>query len=378
MDFWISNFHSIRPNYESSQEATLAWAAAAHAFAKAKKEQKQLDDPAIIHFKDSLHKILLKIGAGPGKIAKRGTHSKDFTHTEWDQMNLVIPTATIGERHAYFGQEIEKIFTHFYPPQSTLPSNLIHVTCTGYLSPSGAQKLVAERGLGGTTMVTHAYHMGCYASIPALRIAQGFTALSQTATDIVHTEMCSLHMNTESSDLEQLVVQTLFADGFIKYSLVSSLPAQPALKVTALHEFTLTGTSDAMTWSPEQWGLRMSLKREVPQQIGASIHQALALLAQKGRTSLDHLLQHSYFAIHPGGPKIIDHLQKILGLKEWQIAHSRCTLSQYGNMSSATLPHIWESILNDEEVSSRSLIVSVAFGPGLNIASGLLEKCNIR
>ena len=43
-------------------------------------------------------------------------------------------------------------------------------------------------------------------------------------------------------------------------------------------------------------------------------------------------------------------------------------------MSSATLPHIWESILADPEAEDRSLLVSLAFGPGLSISGSIMEK----
>jgi predicted naringenin-chalcone synthase len=49
-------------------------------------------------------------------------------------------------------------------------------------------------------------------------------------------------------------------------------------------------------------------------------------------------------------------------------------LKDYGNMSSATLPHVWERMLCDQQVPNGQKIISLAFGPGLNIAGGLFEK----
>jgi len=43
-------------------------------------------------------------------------------------------------------------------------------------------------------------------------------------------------------------------------------------------------------------------------------------------------------------------------------------------MSSATLPHVWKAILDDDAVPSGTLIVSLAFGPGLTIAGAILRK----
>ncbi|MEK7339940.1 MAG: 3-oxoacyl-[acyl-carrier-protein] synthase III C-terminal domain-containing protein, partial [Verrucomicrobiota bacterium] len=63
-----------------------------------------------------------------------------------------------------------------------------------------------------------------------------------------------------------------------------------------------------------------------------------------------------------------------LGLSFAQVAHSKFILQQFGNMSSATLPHVWKEILEDPKVVSGSLIISLAFGPGLTICGSIMEK----
>jgi predicted naringenin-chalcone synthase len=79
-------------------------------------------------------------------------------------------------RTQLFAELVDAYFEATYADQAVPPDDLIHVTCTGYVSPNGAQKLVARRGWGATTRVTTAYHMGCYAALPGLRIASGFVA----------------------------------------------------------------------------------------------------------------------------------------------------------------------------------------------------------
>ena len=43
-------------------------------------------------------------------------------------------------------------------------------------------------------------------------------------------------------------------------------------------------------------------------------------------------------------------------------------------MSSATLPHVWMRLLEDDAVASGTLVVSLAFGPGLTICGGIFRK----
>jgi len=49
-------------------------------------------------------------------------------------------------------------------------------------------------------------------------------------------------------------------------------------------------------------------------------------------------------------------------------------LFDYGNMSSATLPHVWQRIVSDERVRPGATVLSLAFGPGLSVCGGLFRK----
>jgi len=124
------------------------------------------------------------------------------------------------------------------------------------------------------------------------------------------------------------------------------------------------------------------IKHEESQKVrGHSIGKAIVELQQtdfsletlQADLSEDKIKSEALFAIHPGGPKIIDQIKEILALKEHQIEYSTEVLKSFGNMSSATLPHIWEKMLNDRKVMNGSYIVSMAFGPGLTICGTLFE-----
>jgi predicted naringenin-chalcone synthase len=80
----------------------------------------------------------------------------------------------------------------------------------------------------------------------------------------------------------------------------------------------------------------------------------------------------SLFAVHPGGPRIIDGVQQTLELNDAQVETSRAVLHDHGNMSSATLPHVWMRL--DASAPRGALIASLAFGPGLTVCGALFEK----
>ena len=274
--------------------------------------------------------------------------------------------ASIETRNLFFKEKSLRVFDELYSQHS--PSQLIHVTCSGYVSPSPAQEYFSGRQK--YPEITHAYHMGCYASLPAVRMAEGLVLLHKKDVDIVHTEICSLHLDPSIHTPEQIVVQSLFADGHIKYTV--SEEAQKGFEILAIQEHIVPNSLGDMTWIPGATGMKMTLSREVPIKIRDELPKFVQDLCDKANVSLAQVKQSGIFAIHPGGPKIIEGVQKKLELNDEQIAISKKVLFDRGNMSSATLPHIWDEILNTPQMNNV-LVLSLAFGPGLTIFGSLFR-----
>ncbi len=371
----LSNFEMIRPIHETDQQTLLEWFVAAHAQAESKKEIK---DP--LFTEEAFKEKLLRVGCKPDRIAKRGHTVPDYLHKEWEKMEIYNLKAhpsgyDLSVRSCHFAKQIDRVFEEYYPKEATAPNDLIHVSCTGYLSPSGAQKIASKRNWGHQTTITHAYHMGCYGSIPAIRMAGGFLAYDtdKTRADIVHTELCSIHTDPANHSLGALVAQSLFADGFIKYS-ASKQTQEPHFRVVAIQEEIIPHSIEAMTWDVAHWGFEIFLSKEVPVFITRALLPFLERLSKRAGMDKERLLKSAHFAIHPGGPKILLQVQKTLELLDAQMQESFTILKQYGNMSSATLPHIWKALLEDRNVPHENLVVSLAFGPGLSITGSIMEK----
>ena len=371
----LSRFHSTRPRFEITQQASLAWLADAHAEAEA--STRGLDEAAKAKFAASIARVLRRVACQPDKIAKRGHSVGDIGRACWTDGELYAlrgdPRGGGSQaRVQLFSQIADAYFEAEYSAEQDRPADLVHVSCTGYASPNAAQKLVARRGWGDTTRVTNAYQMGCYAAIPAIRIGCGFVATASRRVDIVHTELCSLHFQPANHALDQLVVQSLFADGLIRYSLTPDR-AGAGLRVLAVHEQILADSAHAMTWVGGDTGMQMTLSRDVPDRIAKGVRAFVLELFARAGAGLDHL-RRAVFAVHPGGPKIIDQVQRTLELDDHQLVESRRVLFDFGNMSSATLPHVWMRVLADPAIPAGTLVPSLAFGPGLTMCGVLLEK----
>lgn len=295
-----------------------------------------------------------------------------------------IKGADLKLRHANFGKIVSDCLEDMYKSTDEAPDDMIHVTCSGYLAPSPIERMVARHEWFDTT-VTHSYHMGCYGAFPAIKMAHGFLASAQTGAtppkqvvDIVHTELLSNHHNIEDFDVENIITMTLFADGFIKYSVCSAEYARerglPGLRVLAFNEHLLPDSADDMTWVPAAHQFQMTLSVMVPVVIKRHVYKFVVNLLRRAGMDFDTDKERLMFAIHPGGPKIVEHIQDELGLADYQVAISKSVFHENGNMSSATIPHIMKGIVEEKSIRPGTRVVCLGFGPGLTVTGLVLEK----
>jgi predicted naringenin-chalcone synthase len=289
----------------------------------------------------------------------------------------------IGVRMEWFKNKMGYVFDEFYSNVDAAPENLVHVTCSGYSSPSVAQQAAISREWQ-TTQVTHSYQMGCYGAFPAIRTASSLISGSTTngRADVVHTELLSAHLNLTEFSIANTMICSLFADGFIGYSLYEeesfmndeTILEKEGLRILASHEVIIPDSLEDMSWEIGEYNFLMTLSKRVPVFIRKNIKGFLSTLCAKVGVDLEAEKSKMHFAIHPGGPKIIDYVVDAIGINKEQASWSYDVLYRHGNMSSATVPHIFNEIINDSNIPAGTKIVAMAFGPGLTATGLLLEK----
>jgi predicted naringenin-chalcone synthase len=355
----IQDFVLLPSEHQAAQDEGLRWLGWLHAKA----------DPS--RTPEAFTKMFTRFGCDSKRIATRGYEHPQYCQFSDDVAARFLNFA-VSDRMAFFEKVVDRRMEQFYERKSKVPSLLIHVSCTGYVSPSAAQKIVVNKGWQQNIAISHAYHMGCYAALPSIRQATEHLSMKpEGQVDIVHNELCTLHLDPHNHAPEQLVVQSLFADGHIGYS-VTREATKEALEIVTVREELIPASGTAMEWRVSEQGFEMTLAREIPEIIRGGIEGFLRRLCEQAGVQAQELEQ-AIFAIHPGGPRIIDLLEDVLRIRPEQSSYSRGVLRQHGNMSSATLPHIWEKILADKAVSKGTLVISFAFGPGLTVFGSVLR-----
>jgi prepilin-type processing-associated H-X9-DG protein len=250
-------------------------------------------------------------------------------------------------------------------------THLIVVSCTGMYAPGLDIDIVNSLGLSPNIQRLCINFMGCYAAFNGMKLADLFC---QTQADakvlVICTELCSLHFQKVNNE-DNMLANALFADGSAAL-LVESTPRKglnlrPESFFCALSS---EGEKD-MAWTVGDLGFEMKLSSYVPDVIRSGIKQLTTSLLDRISQTLSDV---SFFAIHPGGKKILEVIEQELGLSKENNRHAYSVLKNYGNMSSPTVLFVINELcahLNG--VDGGKKILSFAFGPGLTLESMLLK-----
>jgi predicted naringenin-chalcone synthase len=250
------------------------------------------------------------------------------------------------------------------------------VSCTGYGTP-GLDVLLA-RDLGMTPSVQRLFvgHMGCYAALPALGAVSDFTVARSRPSLLLCLELPSLHSQPPTTtttdrrasegDVQQMVAHALFSDAAAAIVLQPAGPGLELLDVVALTDAT---TSDHMTWDVTDLGFKMGLSARVPDVLARHVRDVVDGLLSRHGVSRDAV---AGWAVHPGGPRILDVVEERLELRPDALNASRQTLRDFGNCSSATVLLVLDEVMC-EGVDPGDHVVAMAFGPGLTLYAALLR-----
>jgi alkylresorcinol/alkylpyrone synthase len=244
------------------------------------------------------------------------------------------------------------------------------VSCTGYATPGVDQLVAAKLGFAPSLQRLVIGHMGCYGAVPGLGAVADFVTARRQPAVLACVELPSLHVQPPTSDMEQVVAHALFSDAASAVVMEPAARGQAGgLALVDVAACTVADAASLMTWSVTDHGFRMTLDRHVPDVLAAHVGPAVDDLLARNRLGRGDV---AAWAVHPGGPRILDVVADRLGLADDDLAASRRVLAEHGNCSSATLLLVLAE-LRRRALPSRAPVVAMAFGPGLTLYACLLR-----
>ncbi|MBB4935172.1 putative naringenin-chalcone synthase [Lipingzhangella halophila] len=244
------------------------------------------------------------------------------------------------------------------------------VSSTGYQSPGVDSRLIRELGMSPATQRMFVGHMGCYAALPGLAACVDFARCHPSPAALLNVELSSLHLQPPPWDTEQLVINTLFGDGAVAMVVQGADRPGRGPAVVDVASYTDVEHEDHMTWEVGDTGFPMGLSPKIPDLIAARLPEVVrALLGPHDLTAAEV----GWWAVHPGGAKIIEAAEESLALAPEATAASRAVLAEYGNCSSAGLPIVLAELQRTNPLPPGEPGVAMTFGPGLTLYTALLR-----
>jgi alpha-pyrone synthase len=285
----------------------------------------------------------LQAGVGSESIDREGFYSLNHFPSTRQRMQKYAQHAL-----ELAGAAVQPVLATCEPASIT---HLIFTTCTGFSAPGVDLQIVRRVGLSPSVERTVIGFMGCCAAVNGLKAAKHIVAAQPAAKVLmVNLELCTLHLQ-QDDHFESLLAFLQFADGCAA-SLISAEPT--GLELRGFHCDLVPDSEPLIQWNIGDHGFDMILSAEVPRVLR---HKLSEMLTLKNEFAL--------WAVHPGGRSILDAVETALQLEPIKLRHSRTVLSEFGNMSSATLMFVLHRILLDPDAHGSGM--GMAFGPGLSL-----------
>ncbi|WP_439542426.1 type III polyketide synthase [Hyphomicrobium sp.] len=247
---------------------------------------------------------------------------------------------------------------------------LVTNTITGLAIPSLDALVMNRLDFAPTVERTPIFGLGCGGGVAGLaraaRLAQGRPG---TNVLFITVDLCSLCARPNDPSIAMFVSAALFGDGAAGVVLRSSERGEEQAKARILTfgEHLWPETRHIMGWDIKDDGFGVVLSPELPalmrDQLGPAVHEFL------DRNEME-LPDFKGFLVHPGGRKVLETAEEVLGIEREKIVYSWDVLRDYGNMSSATALFVLERAIKAGAVGLHLL---AAFGPGFSAYFAALD-----
>ncbi|KAJ1398270.1 type III polyketide synthase [Ochromonadaceae sp. CCMP2298] len=259
---------------------------------------------------------------------------------------------------------------------------LVVVSSTGFLGPSLDCELINALGLPRSTDRSLIGFMGCAAAINGYRVAMDYVrAHPGKLALMVCVEISSVH-STFKDSMNDAIIHAIFGDGCAACVMTAQpkhLVPRGTLCITEDHGWLMQGTDDGITLAINDDGISCTLSKNLPKYIAQNMGSFVdSLLAKKNLTRADV----DFWAIHPGGRRIIEEAQNGLSLTSAQAADSWHVLDNYGNMLSPSVMFVLDRVfqrnkkaLAQGEAGLR-MGLAFSFSPGVGAEGIMLQQVN--
>ena len=307
---------------------------------------------------------------------------KVFDNTNIDERYFCVPPAWFEKDHGFTEKNAlyvehaldlsEKAARRALDRAGAKPEDvggIFFVSTTGLSTPSLDSKLIYRLGLSEHTRRLPIWGLGCAAGVAGLaRSADHARLYAGELSLLVGVELCGLTFQRGDLSKANLVATSLFADGAAA-ALIGSGAEGPEL--IGSHSTIWPGSEDVMGWDLVETGFKVKISRSIPTLVRRRMSEDLLRACASAGISQEDI---EHYLFHPGGTRVLDALEEVLGLEPGALVLPREVLRECGNMSSVTVMFVLERFLHNHEFATGEYGVLSALGPGFS-AEHVFFRC---
>lgn len=225
-------------------------------------------------------------------------------------------------------------------PKSKI-THVVFCTSSGVDLPGADFRLTKLLDLKPSVKRFILYSQGCHAGGTVLRFVKDIAENNRGARVLVvcsESMVVCFHGPTEGA--------ALFGDGAVAL-IVGADPDEsierPIFQIVRATQTYLPNSEDAITGPLREIGMDLALRKDIPELISKDIDKVLKeALSEFGVKIGDW--NSIFWAVHPGGPAILDQVEAKLGLKEDKFNATRHVMNEFGNMISASVLFVLDEL----------------------------------
>lgn len=250
-------------------------------------------------------------------------------------------------------------------------TDIVFVSTTGLATPSLDALIVNQMRLNPNINRMSVFGLGCAGGVSGFAKACTLArANPQAVVLLVAAELCSLTFLRNDFSKSNFIGSSLFADGVAACLILGDgygRSADRPIGFVASGSRLYYDTLDIMGWDFTDHGFKVLFSPGIPTLIAVNAKKDVtAFLARQGAT----LSEVKNFIFHPGGKKVLTAYEDALGLETAALQQTRGVMTEYGNMSSATVLYVLERFMQDRKPGYGLMM---AMGPGFSSEMVLLD-----
>jgi len=261
-------------------------------------------------------------------------------------------------------------------------THLVFCNSSGASMPGADFELVKLLDLPLTTKRFMLYQQRCFGGGSVLRLAKDLAENNPGARVLVVCSEPTINgfRGPSKDHIQNLVTQALFGDGAAAVIVGASprVSEHPLFEIYWTAENIIPGSDGMIEGKVRESGLMISLQLAIPLYIAGSMgHLVKAALGPLGIDEPNDV----FWILHPGGRAILDAVEMTLGLKKEKLWATREVLREYGNMSSASVLFVMETMRRKSEEKKMGNAgeglewgLLLGFGPGITVETVVLRS----